>query len=47
MDRVQGITLALAAFDEQGRLMVSPEGVVPCRRIANSKIDSVSAAATY
>ncbi|KAL8786081.1 MAG: hypothetical protein Q9195_008357 [Heterodermia aff. obscurata] len=36
----QGITLALAVFDEQGRLMVSPEGIVPCRRIANSKIES-------
>ena len=45
-DRAQGITLALAVFDEQGRLMVSSEGIVPCRRIANSKIESVSAAAT-
>ena len=46
-DRVQGITLALAVFDEQGRLMVSPQGIVPCRRIANSKIESVSASVTY
>lgn len=35
-DRAQQVVLASATFDHEGRLMVTPEGLLPCRKITNS-----------
>ena len=34
-DRAQQVVLACATFDQDGRLMVTPEGVLPSRKITN------------
>lgn len=40
-DRAQQVALASATFDHEGRLMVTPEGLLPCRKITNSYIERV------
>ncbi len=35
-DRAQQVVLACATFDADGRLMVTPEGLLPCRKITDS-----------
>ena len=35
-DRAQQVVLACAIFDPEGRLMVTPEGLMPCRKITDS-----------
>lgn len=35
-DRAQQVVLACATFDPEGRLMVTPEGLLPCRKITDS-----------
>lgn len=35
-DRAQQVVLACAIFDPEGRLMVTPEGLLPCRKITDS-----------
>jgi len=38
-NRAQEVVLACAIFDADGRLMVTPEALLPCRKITNSYID--------
>lgn len=35
-DRAQQVVLACATFDPEGRIMVTPEGLLPCRKITDS-----------
>lgn len=35
-DRAQQVVLACAIFDPEGRLLVTPEGLLPCRKITDS-----------
>ena len=35
-DRAQQVVLACAIFDPEGRLMVTPDGLMPCRKITDS-----------
>ncbi|MCJ1308354.1 hypothetical protein MMC25_002007 [Agyrium rufum] len=37
-DRAQQVVLACATWDPEGRLMVTPEGLLPCRKITNSYV---------
>lgn len=43
-DRAQQVVLACATFDEDGRIMVTPDGLLPCRKITNSYIERVRTA---
>lgn len=40
-NRAQQVVLAAAVFDKDGRLMVSPEGLLPNRKITNTFIERV------
>ena len=40
-DRAQQVVLACATWDSDGRLLVTPEGFLPCRKITNIYIDKV------
>lgn len=40
-DRAQQVVLACATFDQEGKLMVTPGGLLPCRKITNSYIERV------
>ena len=39
-NRAQQVVLACATFDADGRLMVTPEGLLPCQKITDSYIES-------
>lgn len=41
-NRAQQVVLACATFDTDGRILVTPEGLLPCRKITNSYIERVS-----
>ena len=41
-DRAQQVVLAAAVFDAEGRIMVSPEGFLPNRKITNTFVERVS-----
>lgn len=41
-NRAQQVVLACATFDMDGRLLVTPEGVLPSQKITNSYIEHVS-----
>ncbi|MCJ1414672.1 hypothetical protein MMC32_000999 [Xylographa parallela] len=38
-DRAQQVVLACATWDQDGRLLVTPEGLLPCRKITNSYVE--------
>ena len=40
--RAQEVILASATFDMEGRIMVNPEGLLPCEKITNSYLERVS-----
>jgi len=40
-DRAQQVVLACATFDLEGRLMVTPEGLLPSRKITDSYAERV------
>ena len=40
-DRAQQVVLACATFDMDGKLMVTPEGLLPCRKINGSYAERV------
>ena len=40
-DRAQQVVLACATFDMDGKLMVTPEGLLPCREITDSYAERV------
>lgn len=40
-DRAQQVVLACAMFDANGKLMVTPEGILPCRKITDSFTEQV------
>ena len=40
--RAQEVILASATFDMEGRIMVNPEGLLPCEKITNSYHERVS-----
>ena len=40
-DRAQQVVLTCATFDSDGRLMVTPDGLLPCRKITDSYNDRV------
>lgn len=42
-DRAQQVVLACATFDAEGRLMVTPEGLLPCQKITDSYLERVGA----
>jgi hypothetical protein len=37
----QQVALAAAVFDEKGRIMVTPEGILPSRKITNTYLERV------
>lgn len=41
-DRAQQVVLACSTFDKEDRLMVTPEGLLPSRKITDSYIERVS-----
>ena len=41
-NRVRQLVLACALFDPSGRVMVSPEGLLPTRKITNRYVERVS-----
>jgi hypothetical protein len=41
-NRAEQVVLAAAIFDKNGRLMVTPEGLLPSQKITNSFIERVS-----
>jgi NO-binding membrane sensor protein with MHYT domain len=43
-DRAQQVVLACVTFDPEGRLMVTPEGLLPCRKITDSYNEMVGTA---
>lgn len=40
--RAREVILASATFDTEGRLMVNPDGLLPCEKITNSYLEDVS-----
>lgn len=40
--RAQQVVLASATFDEDGRILVTSEGLLPCRKITDSYRERVS-----
>ena len=40
-DRAQQVVLACATFDVDGKLMVTPEGLLPSRKITGSYLERV------
>ena len=40
--RAKEVILASATFDTEGRLMVNPDGLLPCEKITNSYLEGVS-----
>ena len=40
--RAQEVVLASATFDEEGRILVTPDGLLPCRKITDSYLERVS-----
>ncbi len=40
-DRARQVVLACAIFDPDGGIMVTPEGLLPCRKITDSYIERV------
>ena len=40
-DRAQQVVLACAMFDINGKLMVTPEGILPCQKITDSFTERV------
>jgi len=43
-NRAQRITLAAAVFDEQGRVLVTPDGLLPSEVVTSSFLQKVCAA---
>ena len=41
-NRAQQVVLACATWDPEGRLMVTPDGSLPCRKITDSFMERVS-----
>ena len=41
-ERSQQVVLACATFDMDGKLMVTSDGLLPCRKITNSYFEGVS-----
>jgi len=46
-DRAQQVVLACVTFDPEGKLMVTPEGLLPCRKITDSYSERVGASSKY
>ena len=40
-NRAQQVVLASAVFDEDGRIMVTPEGLIPNRKVTSSNMERV------
>ena len=40
-DRAQQVVLACATFDMEGKLMVTSDGLLPCRKITNTYLERV------
>lgn len=40
--RAQQVVLAVAVFDPDGKILVSPDGFIPMRKITNSWVERVS-----
>jgi hypothetical protein len=41
-NRAQQVVLACAVFDRQGRIMVTPEGLLPNRKVTSAYVERVS-----
>ena len=42
-NRAQQVVLACSIWDQDGKLLVNPEGLLPCRKITNSYVERVRA----
>ena len=40
-NRAQQVVLACAVFDKQGRIMVTPEGLLPNRKVTSAYVERV------
>lgn len=45
--RAQQVVLATVVFDPEGKLLVTPEGRLPCRKIANTSLERVGGGKPY